>query len=119
YFVFHEFHNSSRNTDPYDTISSHRGRVFVPFYMSKVGVDDHGRRYVAIIQVAPYDVVSVHATNYGSAGPGVEVAKNMSDDLQPLQARAGIVLARIVKRAAPLLRVVNHRGREGLSMLRG
>jgi hypothetical protein len=70
------------------------------------------------VQVAPYDVVSVHATNYGSAGPGVEVAKNISDDLQPLQARAGIVLAAIVKRAAPHLRVVNHRDREGLSMLR-
>jgi hypothetical protein len=119
YFVFHEFHNSSRNTDPYDTISSHNGRVFVPFYMSKTGVDAHGRQYVAIIQVAPYDVVSVHATNYGSAGPGVEVAKNMTDDLQPLQARAGIVLAHIVKRASPHLRVVNHRGREGLSMLQG
>jgi len=119
YFVFHEFHNSSRNTDPYDTISSHNGRVFVPFYMSKTGVDAHGRQYVAIIQVAPYDVVSVHATNYGSAGPGVEVAKNMTDDLQPLQARAGIVLAHIVKRASPRLRVVNHRGREGLSMLHG
>jgi hypothetical protein len=63
--------------------------------------------------------VSVHATNYGSAGPGVEVAKNMTDDLQPLQARAGIVLAHIVKRASPNLRVVNHRGREGASMLRG
>lgn len=119
YFVFHEFHNSSRNTDPYDTISSHNGRVFVPFYMSKSGVDAHGRNYVALIQVAPYDVVSIHATNHGSAGPGVEVAKNMTDDLQPLQARAGIVLAAIVKRAAPHLRVVNHRGREGLSMLRG
>lgn len=119
YFVFHEFHNSSRNTDPYDTISSHSGRVFVPFYMSKAGVDAHGRQYVAIVQIAPYDVASVHATNYGSAGPGVEVAKNMTDDLQPLQARAGIVLAAIVKRAAPHLRVVNHRGREGLSMLQG
>jgi len=119
YFVFHEFHNSSRNTDPYDTISSHSGRVFVPFYMSKAGVDAHGHQFVAIVQIAPYDVVSVHATNYGSAGPGVEVAKNMTDDLQPLQARAGIVLAAIVKRAAPHLRVVNHRGREGLSMLRG
>lgn len=119
YFVFHEFHNSSRNTDTYDTISAHRGRVFVPFYMSKEGIDAHGRQFVAIVQVAPFDVVSVHATNYGSAGPGVEVAKNMTDELQPLQARAGIVLAAIVKRAAPQLRVVNHRGREGLSMLRG
>jgi len=119
YFVFHEFHNSSRNTDPYDTISSHRSRVFVPFYMSKAGVDAYGRKYVAIVQVAPFDVVSVHATNYGSSGPGVEVAKNMADDLEPLQARAGIVLARMVKRAVPHLRVVNHRGREGLSMLRG
>ncbi|MGE0767142.1 MAG: hypothetical protein AB7L90_11815 [Hyphomicrobiaceae bacterium] len=119
YFVFHEFHNSSRNTDTYDTISSHHGRVFVPFYLSKTGVDAHGRQYVAIVQVAPYDVVSVHATNYGSAGPGVEVAKNFTDDLQPLQARAGIVLAQIVKQASPQLRVVNHRGREGLLMLQG
>src|SRR5262245_32213203 len=35
YFVFHEFHNSTRNTDPFDTISSHSGSVFVPLYMSK------------------------------------------------------------------------------------
>ncbi|MEZ5815700.1 MAG: hypothetical protein R3D44_01280 [Hyphomicrobiaceae bacterium] len=119
YFVFHEFNNSSRNTDPYDTISSHSGRVFVPFYMSKTGTDAVGHHFVVIVQVAPYDVISVHATNYGSAGPGVEVAKNMGDDLEPLQGRAGIVLAEIVKRAAPQLRVVNHRGREGLPMLEG
>jgi hypothetical protein len=119
YFVFHEFHNSSHNTDTFDTISSHSGRVFVPFYLSKSGVDARGRRYATIVQVAPYNVVSVHATNYGSAGPGVEVAKNMSDDLEALQLRAGIVLAAMVKRAAPHLRVVNHRGREGLAMLDG
>ncbi|MGD9803904.1 MAG: hypothetical protein AB7E81_16360 [Hyphomicrobiaceae bacterium] len=117
YFVFHEFHNSSHNTDTYDTISSHNGRVFVPFYLSKVGLDARGHRYVVIVQVAPYNVVSVHATNYGSAGPGVEVAKNMTDALESLQERGGIVLASIVKRAAPQLRVVNHRGREGLPML--
>jgi len=117
YFVFHEFHNSSRNTDPYDTISSHSGEVFVPFYMSKQGRDARGRRFVVIMQVAPYDVVSVHATNYGSAGPGVEVAANTTDELEPLQARAGLVLAAIITRAAPHLRVVNHRGNEGLAML--
>ncbi len=117
YFVFHEFHNSSRNTDPYDTISSHSGQVFVPFYMSKQATDARGRRFVVIVQVAPYDVVSVHATNYGSAGPGVEVAANTDDDLQPLQLRAGVLLAAIVTAAAPQLRVVNHRGSEGLALL--
>jgi hypothetical protein len=117
YFVFHEFHNSSRNIDPYDTISSHSGEVFVPFYMSKQGWDARGRRFVVIMQVAPYDVVSVHATNYGSAGPGVEVAANTTDELEPLQARAGIVLAAMIQRAAPHLKVVNHRGSEGLAML--
>jgi hypothetical protein len=117
YFVFHEFHNSSRNTDTYDTISSHSGAVFVPFYLSKPAIDAHGRRFVVIVQVAPYDTVSVHATNYGSAGPGVEVAKNATDDLEPLQARAGVVLATVLKRAAPQVRVVNHRGREGLGLL--
>lgn len=117
YFVFHEFHNSSRNTDTYDTISSHSGAVFVPFYLSKPAIDAHGRRFVVIVQVAPYDTVSVHATNYGSAGPGVEVAKNATDDLDALQARAGVVLATVVKRAAPQVRVVNHRGREGLGLL--
>jgi hypothetical protein len=91
--------------------------VFVPFYLSKTGIDARGHRYVVIVQVAPYNVVSVHATNYGSAGPGVEVAKNMTDELESLQERGGIVLASIVKRAAPQLRVVNHRGREGLAML--
>ena len=39
YFVFHEFHNSTRNTDPFDTISSHSGSVFVSFYMSKQWTD--------------------------------------------------------------------------------
>jgi len=117
YFVLHEFHNSSRNTDLYDTISSHSGEVFVPFYMSKQGRDARGRRFVIIVQVAPYDVVSVHATNYASAGPGVEVAANTDDDLEPLQARAGLVLAAMLTRAAPHLKVVNHRGNEGLAML--
>ncbi len=117
-FVFHEFHNSSRNTDPYDTISSHKGAVFVPFYMSKTQTDADGRQFVVVVQVAPYDVVSVHATNRGSAGPGIEVAKNVSDEVEPLQTHAGILVATMVTAAVPRLQVVNHRGREGLDMLR-
>ncbi len=119
YFVFHEFHNSTRNTDTYDTISSHSGSVFVPFYMSKQGIDAKGRRFVIVVQVAPYDVVSIHASNWGSAGAGIEVAKNMSDALEPLQALAGILVATILETAAPHLRVVNHAGSEGLPMLNG
>jgi hypothetical protein len=118
YFVFHEFHNGTRNIDPYDTISSHSGSVFVPFYMSKQGTDARGRRFVIVVQVAPYDVVSVHASNMGSNGPGIEVAKNVSDALEPLQGTAGILIASICKVAAPHLKVVNHRGSEGLPMLR-
>jgi hypothetical protein len=117
YFVFHEFHNSSRNTDAYDTISSHSGYVFVPFYMTRQATDAWGRRFVTVLQVAPYDVVSVHATNLGSAGPGIEVANNSGDDLDPLQLQAGILVAAIVKKAAPRLEVVNHRGSEGLELL--
>jgi len=117
YFVFHEFHNSTRNTDPFDTISSHSGSVFVPFYMSKQWTDARGRRFVIVLQVAPYDVVSFHATDKGSAGPGMEVAKNMTEELEPLQALAGIVIATILKTAAPQLEVVNHGGNEGLPML--
>ncbi len=117
YFVFHEFHNSSRNTDAYDTISSHSGFVFVPFYMTKEATDAWGRRFVSVLQVAPYDVVSVHATNLGSAGPGIEVANNAGDDVQPLQALAGILVATLIKKAAPRLEVVNHRGSEGLALL--
>lgn len=117
YFVFHEFHNGSRNTDTYDTISSHGGSVFVPFYMSKQGTDAYGHRYVVIVQVAPYDVVSIHASNMGSAGPGIEVAKNFNEGLEPLQGQAGIVIARIIKATAPHLKVVNHRGSEGQPML--
>ena len=117
YFVFHEFHNSTRNTDPFDTISSHSGSVFVPFYMSKQWTDAKGRRFVIVVQVAPYDVVSIHATDKGSAGPGMEVAKNMTDALEPLQGLAGILVATIVKTAAPQLEVVNHGGTEGLPML--
>jgi hypothetical protein len=116
-FVFHEFHNSSRNTDPYDTISSHSGSVFVPFYMSKQASDVRGRSFVIITQVAPYDVYSIHATNHGSAGPGIEIAKNMTDALDPMQAAAGILVANIAKAAAPQMRVVNHAGAEGLSTL--
>ena len=117
YFVFHEFHNSSRNTDVYDTAASHKGTVFVPFYMSKSATDAKGRRFVVVVQVAPHDVVSVHATNMGSAGPGIEVARNASDATEPLQNLAGILVATIVKTAAPRLEVVNHRGDEGQPML--
>jgi hypothetical protein len=118
YFVFHEFHNSTRNTDPFDTISSHSGSVFVPLYMSKEWTDARGRHFVIVVQVAPYDVVSFHATDWGSAGPGMEVAKNMTEELEPLQGLAGIVVATILKTAAPQLQIVNHGGNEGLPMLR-
>lgn len=117
YFVLHEFQNSSRNTDVFDTISGHKGSVFVPLYMSKQHTDARGEHFVTVVQVAPYTVVSIHATNKGSAGPGMEVAKNSSDDLEPLQAQAGILVATMIKAAAPQLRVVNHRGSEGLPML--
>jgi hypothetical protein len=118
YFVFHEFHNSTRNTDPFDTISSHSGSVFVPLYMSKEWADARGRRFVIVVQVAPYDVASFHATDWGSAGPGMEVAKNMTEELEPLQGLAGIVVATLLKTAAPQLEIVNHGGNEGLPMLR-
>jgi hypothetical protein len=118
YFVFHEFHNSTHNTDPFDTISSHSGSVFVPLYMSKEWTDARGRHFVIVVQVAPYDVVSFHATDWGSAGPGMEVAKNMTEELEPLQGLAGIVVATILKTAAPQLEIVNHGGNEGLPMLR-
>ena len=118
YFVFHEFHNSTRNTDLYDTISAHKGSVFVPFYMSKSATDAFGRRFVVVVQVAPYDVVSVHATNFGSAGPGIEVARNWTDAVDPLQNLAGIVIASIAKAASNGLKVVNHGGNEGLPMLK-
>lgn len=117
YFVFHEFINSSRNVDPYDTLSSHDDEVFVSFYMSKTRIDARGRRFVVVVQVAPYDVVSVHATNLDSLGPGIEVAKNVGEELEPLQGLAGIVVAEMVKSAAPHLEVVNHRGEEGLALL--
>jgi hypothetical protein len=117
YFVLHEFHSSTRNTDPFDTISSHSGSVFVPLYMSKVWTDAQGRRFVMVIEVAPYDVVSIHAANKGSAGPGMEVAKNMAETLEPLQGLAGILVATIIKAAAPHLEVVNHHAAEGLAML--
>jgi hypothetical protein len=116
-FVFHEFHNSSRNTDLYDTISAHRGAVFVPFYMSKSETDAKGRRFVVVVQVAPHDVASIHASNKGSAGPGIEVARNASDAVDPLQNQAGILVATMVKAAAPQLQIVNHNGREGFPML--
>ena len=117
YFVLHEFQNSSRNTDVFDTISAHKGSVFVPLYMSKQATDARGRRFVTVMQVAPYNVISIHASNKGSSGPGVEVAKNATDPLEPLQASAGIILAAMLKATAPQLRVVNHRGSEGLPML--
>ena len=116
-FVFHEFHNSSRNIDLYDTISSHSRNVFVPFYMGKQSVDAKGRAFVVVVQVAPADVSSVHASNMGSAGPGIEVAKNSGDGLEPLQGHAGILVASMVKEAIPRLKVVNHRGSEGAPML--
>ena len=116
-FVLHEFQNSSRNTDVFDTISGHKGSVFVPLYMSKQQTDARGRIFVVVVQVAPYTVMSIHATNWRSAGPGMEVAKNSADDLEPLQAQAGILITTMVKTASPQLRVVNHRGSEGAPML--
>ncbi|MEL7544166.1 MAG: hypothetical protein AAGJ70_10355 [Pseudomonadota bacterium] len=118
FFVFHEFHNSTRNTDVFDTISAHKFSVFVPFYIGKQGKDARGRNYVTVIQVAPYDVKSRHASNMGHRGPGVEVAKNKWESLPPLQSKAGVLLAAIVKQAAPRLKVVHHRYKEGLPMLR-
>ena len=118
YFVFHEFHNSTGNTDVFDTISAHRWSVFVPFYLGKPGRDAQGRNYVIVVQVAPHDIVSRHARVFGNAGPGIEVAKNRREPLTRLQAVAGIVVATIVKRAVPKLRMVHHRGSEGLPMLR-
>ena len=118
YFVFHEFQNSTHNTDPYDTISAHKFSVFVPFYMGKRRVDARGNRFVVIVQVSPYDVRSIHASNKGNAGPGIEVAKNTAGKLEPLQGAAGILIATMVKKRLPKLRVVNHRGNEGRPMLR-
>ncbi len=117
-FVFHEFHNSTRNTDVFDTISAHRGSVFTPFYMSKAARDAEGRTFVTVVQVAPFDVVSRHATNHGNLGPGIEVAKNYRDQLEPIQSDAGIVIGHMISEASPALRFVHHRGIEGLPMLR-
>lgn len=118
YFVFHEFHNSTGNTDVFDTISAHRASVFVPFYLGKSGRDAKGHRYAIVVQVAPHDIVSRHARVFGSAGPGIEVAKNRSERLERLQAIGGIIVAEIVRRAVPHLRMVRHRGTEGRPMLR-
>ena len=117
-FVFHEFRNGTRNTDVYDTISAHRRSVFVPFYISKPSVDAEGRNFVFLIQIAPYDVRSRHAANHGNRGPGVEVAKNYSDPLSPLQSKAGVLLGEMVRAKSPRLRMVHHRQTEGLEMLR-
>ncbi|HRD74964.1 MAG TPA: hypothetical protein PK264_03350 [Hyphomicrobiaceae bacterium] len=117
YLVLHEFHNGSRNTDVYDTISSHSRAVFVPLYMSRQGIDAHGHAFVVVVQVAPYDVASIHASNFGNAGPGIEVAKNYGDPLDPVQSLAGILVATMIKEAAPQLKVVHHRGSEGRAML--
>ena len=116
-YVLHDFPNSTRNTDVYDTISSHRGSVFTAFYMSKQAVDADGNSFVVVVQTAPYDVISRHASNYGDAGPGIEVAKNAWDALEPLQSLAGIFITSMVKQEVPHIEVVNHRGREGLPML--
>lgn len=118
YFILHEFENSNGNTDPYDTISSHSGSVFVPLYMSKEETDTKARHFVVVVQVAPYDVVSIHAMNHDSNGPGMEVAKNRSDELDPMQGFAGILVAALIKAKAPHLTVDNHRDSEGLPMLR-
>ena len=85
--------------------------------MSKQRTDANGRTFVVVVQVAPHDVVSTHATIFGSAGAGIEVASNASDDMQPLQGLAGIIVATMVKAAEPRLAIVNHRGTEGLEML--
>jgi hypothetical protein len=47
----------------------------------------------------------------------MEVAKNPAEPLAPLQGLAGILIATMVKTAAPHLQVVNHQDVEGLPML--
>ena len=84
----------------------------------KPGRDARGHNYVVVVQVAPHDIVSRHARVFGSAGPGIEVAKNQREPLSRLQAVGGILVATIVKRAVPKLRMVHHRGTEGRPMLR-
>ncbi|MEL6746701.1 MAG: hypothetical protein AAFO79_02640 [Pseudomonadota bacterium] len=118
YFVFHEFHNSTGNTDVYDTVSAHRRSVFVPFYLSKSRRDIFGRTFVTLVQTAPWNVRSRHAANFRNQGSGVEVAKNVRDKLEPLQATAGILLAQMVLNKKSNVKVVRHRGSEGRPMLR-
>ena len=90
YFVFHEFHNSTRNTDTYDTISSHSGSVFVPLYMSKQGTDAKGRRFVIVVQVAPYDVVQHSCLQHGAAPVRAwRSRRTMSDALEPPSVERG------------------------------
>jgi len=116
-FIYHEFLNSTRNVDVHDTVSAHSRSVFTPFYMSQPRRDAQGYRFVTLIQTAPYNVKSLHARNHGNKGTGIEVAKNYGEKLDTLQAKAGIIVVRMVKSAAPQLKVVHHRGREGKQML--
>ena len=53
----------------------------------------------------------------GSAGAGVEVAKDTSDELQPLQALGRASCHHHRQGRSPQLAVVHHRGVEGLPML--
>ncbi len=117
-FVYHEFHNGTRNVDLFDTVSAHSRSVFTPFYMSKPHRDPAGRRFVFLVQTAPYDVISRHASNLKNLGPGMEVANNYGDRLSDIQLKAGFIVADMVLAAAPQLKVVNHRGTEGKAMLR-
>jgi len=117
YFIFHEFHNSTRNTDVYDTVSAHKRSVFVPFYLGKEGKDAAGNSYVVVIQTAPHNVISRHASNLGSRGPGIEVAKNKWEKLTRLQASGGLATAAIVEKSEPQLKMLPHRFDEGKPML--
>jgi hypothetical protein len=80
--------------------------------------DAHGRAFVMVVQVAPIDVVSVHASNMGSEGPGIEIALNTGDTMDPLQGVGAMLAATMAKAAVPRLTVVNHRGEEGRAALR-
>ncbi|MEL6227948.1 MAG: hypothetical protein AAFR01_13165, partial [Pseudomonadota bacterium] len=117
-FVYHEFHNATRNTDVYDTISAHRRSVFVSFYLSTVHRDAAGRRFVVLVQSAPHNVVSRHASNRGNRGAGIEVAANYGTPLAPLQKKAGVIVGQMMKEREPQIRHVHHRHREGLTLLR-
>lgn len=126
-FVFHEtqvigskgepIDDARRIIDSWKSATGGRRGVYTPLMVSKTQIDREGKPYVEVIQIAPIQEYSAHASRLGNQnGSGVEVAMQQGDIPEPMQVKAAAAIADAVKGWKPDIRFVNHQDPEGLAM---